>query len=445
MTRNNFSAVVTALFLITVSLNGAAIAQAYPVKPVRLIVPFPPGGGFDAIGRPYAERLGTALGQNIIVDNRPGASGNIGAMAVAKSAPDGYTLLLGNDFMPLNVVLSANPGYDAVADFAPISLVGTVPNVLVINPVLPARDLKQLMVASRNKPLNFGSAAPGSVGHLLGELLNLADIVKMVHIPYKGSVPAVTDTVGGTLDAVITTLPSVSAFVRAGKLRAIGTFSARRSPAMPDMPTIAEAGGPSTTGEVWYGVFAPTATSEAVIRRVNEATVMVLKQPELIEALRKAGFEPTSSTPAGLSAQIKGDIEKWGRLAKAANVKKEGADNGLQGYMAIYAAAKTPPAVVEKLNAEFNKAIRNPKVASMLEQQHFDPADGLTRTMGQNLNESMGQAVMVDLQPAAGGAIGAEQVARSTPDGYTLFVTYPDPMVLRHLLVKNVLGKIRAE
>lgn len=323
MTRTNMRHCTSALLLALGALTTNAFAQAYPVKPVRLIVPFPPGGGFDAIGRPYAERLGVALGQTIIIDNRPGASGNIGASAAAKSAPDGYTLLLGNDFMPLNVVLSANPGYDAVADFTPVSLVGTVPNVLVINPALAPRDLKQLMVFSKAKPLNFGSAAPGSVGHLLGELLNLEDIVKMVHIPYKGSAPAVTDTVGGTLDAVITTLPSVSSFVRAGKLRAIGSFSAKRSPAMPEMPTIAEAGGPGATGEVWYGVFAPSATPQQIVQRVNEATVTVLKQPELIETLRKAGFEPTPSTPAALATQLKGDIEKWSRLAKAAKVQKE--------------------------------------------------------------------------------------------------------------------------
>lgn len=317
------SSTAKAAFAALALLAGSAIAQSYPVKPVRLIVPFPPGGGFDAIGRPYAERLGPALGQPIIVENRPGASGNIGATAAAKSAPDGYTLLLGNDFMPLNVVLSGNPGYDAIADFSPVSLVGTVPNVLVINPALPARDLKQLMAISKNKPLNFGSAAPGSVGHLLGELLNLEDVVKMVHIPYKGSAPAVTDTVGGTLDAVITTLPSVSSFVRAGKLRAIGTFSARRSPVMPEMPTIAEAGGPTATGDVWYGVFAPAGTPQPIVQRVNEATGNVLRQPELIEALRKAGFEPSPSTPAALAAQMKGDIEKWGRLAKAAKVQKE--------------------------------------------------------------------------------------------------------------------------
>ena len=302
---------------------GLAQAQGYPAKPIRLIVPFPPGGGFDAIGRPFAERLGPALGQSIIVDNRPGASGNIGASAAAKSAPDGYTLLLGNDFLALNVILSATPGYDAVADFTPVGMVGTVPNVLVINPGIAAQDLKQLMALSRAKPLNFGSPAPGSVGHLLGELMNLENIVKMVHIPYKGSAPAVTDTMGGTLDAVITTLPSVSSFVRAGKLRAIGTFSARRSPTMPDLPTIAEAGGPSATGEVWYGVFAPAGTPDAIVRRINESAVGVLKQTEMIETLRKAGFEPAPGTPAALGAQLKGDIEKWGRLAKAANVKKE--------------------------------------------------------------------------------------------------------------------------
>jgi tripartite-type tricarboxylate transporter receptor subunit TctC len=310
-------------FLGWLGAASAALAQAYPSKPVRLIVPFPPGGGFDAIGRPFAERVGPVLGQAIVIDYRPGASGNIGAAAAARSAPDGYTLLLGNDFLALNAALSGTPGYDAVADLAAVGMIGTVPTVLVINPALAARDFRQLASLSKAKPLNFGSPAPGSVGHLLGELMNLEDTVKMVHVPYKGSGPAVTDTVGGIIDAVIVTLPSVSAFIRAGKLRAIGSFSLRRPSAVPDMPTIAEAGGPAATGDVWYGIFAPGGTPEAVIRRLSEASVAVLRQAQLADTLRNAGFEPAPGSPAELAAQLKGDIEKWGRLARAAGVGKE--------------------------------------------------------------------------------------------------------------------------
>jgi tripartite-type tricarboxylate transporter receptor subunit TctC len=302
---------------------AAAMAQAYPSKPIRLIVPFPPGGGFDAIGRPFAERLGPLLGQPIVIDYRSGASGNIGAAAAARAAHDGYTLLLGNDFLALNAALSGTPGYDPVADLSAVGMVGTVPTVLVINPALAARDFRQLAGLSRAKPLNFGSPAPGSVGHLLGELMNLEDTVKMMHVPYKGSGPAVTDTIGGVLDAVIVPWPSVSAFVKAGKLRVIGTFSPQRPPSLPDIPTIAEAGGPGITGDVWYGTFAPAGTSDAVIRRLNEASLSVLRQTQLADTLRNAGFEPAPGSPADLAARLKGDIEKWGRLAKAAKLQKE--------------------------------------------------------------------------------------------------------------------------
>lgn len=310
-------------YAVWLGTSSAAMPQAYPSKPVRLIVPFPPGGGFDAIGRPFAERLGPLLGQPIVIDYRPGASGNIGASAAARSGHDGYTLLLGNDFLALNAALSGTPGYDPVADFSAVGMIGTVPTVLAINPLLAARDFRQLVSLSRSKPLNFGSPAPGSVGHLLGELMNLEDLVKMMHVPYKGSGPAVTDTVGGVLDAVIVPWPSVSSFVRAGKLRAIGSFSPRRPPSVPDIPTIAEAGGPDITGDVWYGTFAPAGTPDAVVRRLSEASFSVLSQAQLADALRSAGFEPAPGSPADLAARLKGDIEKWGRLAKAARIQKE--------------------------------------------------------------------------------------------------------------------------
>ena len=312
-------AAVVAFSAITVP----AWSQAFPAKPVRLIVPFPPGGGFDAIGRPFAEKLSGVLGQPVIVDNRAGASGNIGATAAARAPADGYTLLLGNDFLALNVVLSADPGYNALTDIVPVSFVGTVPTVIAINPALPARDLKQLMAHSKIKALNFGTSAPGSVGHLLGEQMNLSGVMKMVHVPYKGSGPAVADTIGGTIDAVITTLPSVAAQIRGGKLRGIGVFSARRASSMPDLPTVAESGGPDEVADVWYGLFSRTGTPPAVLQRLNQASVEALAQPELIEALRKAGFEPGSSTPAMLGARLKGDVERWTRVAKAVDIRKE--------------------------------------------------------------------------------------------------------------------------
>lgn len=275
----------------------------------------------DAIGRPVGERLGSLLGQSIIIENRAGASGNIGAAAVARAAPDGYTLLLGNDFLSLNMALSNSPGYDALADLAPIGFLATVQNVLAINPAVPARDFKQLAVLSKTKPLNYGTPAPGSVGHLLGEMMNLNDTMKMVHIPYKGTGPAVTDAMGGAIEAVITPLPGVAPLLRAGKLRAIGVFSARRPASMPELPTIAEAGGPAGAADVWYGLFVPVATPPALIRRLNQASVDALNQPELLQVLRKAGFEPESSTPVDLGARLKGDIEKWGRLAKALSLE----------------------------------------------------------------------------------------------------------------------------
>ena len=313
-------------FRVCVSACALAIAaqptagQGYPVKPIRLIVPFPPGGSLDAIARPAGERLGSVLGQPIIIENRAGASGNIGAAAAARSAPDGYTLLLGNDFLSLNMALSNSPGYDALVDLAPVSLLATVQTVLVINPALPARDFRQLAVLSKTKPLNYGSPAPGSVGHLLGEMMNLDATMKMVHIPYKGTGPAITDTVGGAIDAVITTLPGVATLVRAGKLRAIGVFSARRPGSMSDLPTITEGGGPAEAADVWYGLLVPGATPPALIRRLNQASVDVLNQPEMADTLRKAGFEPESSTPAALGARLKSDIDKWGRLAMAVKI-----------------------------------------------------------------------------------------------------------------------------
>jgi tripartite-type tricarboxylate transporter receptor subunit TctC len=299
---------------------GLCNAQSFPARPIRLIVPFPPGGSFDAIARPVGERMGSLLGQPLVIENRAGASGNIGAAAVARTAADGYTLLLGNDFLSLNAALGTATTYNPLKDLAPIGLLATVQTVLAINPVIPAHDFSELAALSRTKPLNYGSPAPGSVGHLLGEKMNLEGTMKMVHIPYKGTGPAVTDTIGGFIDGVITPLPGVASIIRAGKLRGIGVFGTRRAEGMPELPTVAEGGGPPDTGDVWYGLFAPVGTADPVIRRLNQASADALRQPELLDALRKAGFEPGSSTPGALGSRLKDDIEKWGRLAKAVRI-----------------------------------------------------------------------------------------------------------------------------
>ena len=306
-----------AMYLVAVGLCNA---QSFPTKPIHLVVPFPPGGSFDAIARPVGERLGAMLGQPFIIENRAGAAGNIGAAAVARAAADGYTLLLGNDFLSLNAALGTANNYDALKDFAPIGFLATVQTVLAINPLIGARDFKELAALSQSKPLNYGSPAPGSVGHLLGEKMNLGGTVKMVHIPYKGTGPAVTDTLGGIIDGVITPLPGVASMIKAGKLHGIGVFGTRRPESMPDLPTIVEMGGPADTGDVWYGLFAPAGTPDPVIRRLSQASADALRQPELLDALRKAGFEPGSSTPAALGARLREDIDKWGRLVKAVRI-----------------------------------------------------------------------------------------------------------------------------
>lgn len=304
-----------------VLLTGAAIAQSYPAKPIRLIITFPPGGSADAVARPVAEQMRSAMGQSFIIDNRPGASGDIGTMAVVRSPADGYTLLLGNDYLALNAGATTVPAYNPVTDLAPIGMIATLPHVMVIHPSIPARDFRELMALSKSKTFSLGSSGLASPGHLLGEFMNLEGTLKLNHVPYKGAGPSIADLLGGTLDIVITTLPGVAPQIKAGKLRGIGVFSARRADSMPDLPTMAESGGPVVAGDVWYGLFAPAGTPGAVIQRLNQELLAALRQQDLTDALKKAGFELGASSPAELGARLKADIEKWGRLLRAAKIE----------------------------------------------------------------------------------------------------------------------------
>ncbi len=310
-------------FLVLSLTVFAAWGQTYPSRPVRLIVPFPPGGGFDGIARPFAEKLGSLLGQALVIENRAGAAGNIGAEVAARAAPDGYTLLFANDFLATNPPMLKSTAYDPLKDFVPITRVGTVATALVTHPSVPASNLKELMALSKTRPLNFGTPGVGSVPHLVGELMNLEGVMRLVHVPYKGSGPAITDGLGGQIDIVITTLSSLAPHIRAGKLRGIGVIGPNRAGFMPDLPTFGEAGGPPINADIWYGLFAPAGTPEPALRRLHEASVQALAEPDLLERLRKAGYDPGSSTPEALGTLLRNDLEKWRRVVNDAKIPRE--------------------------------------------------------------------------------------------------------------------------
>ncbi len=315
------AAAVAALCALAQPLH--AQAPAYPSKVVRMVVPFPPGGGFDGIARPYAEKLSAILGQPVVLDYRPGAGGNIGLEHAAKSTPDGHTLLVANVSMTTSPAMWKTIGYDAVNDFAPISRIGVVSSAFAINPALPAKDLKELAALSKVKPLNFASPGVGTSSHLIGEMMNIEGILSLVHIPYKGTAPAVADALGGQLDAVMVPLVSLAPHIKSGKLRGIAVSSAVRVPILPELPTFAESGYPQVQSDTWYAVFAPAGTPEAVVRRLHDATVQVLAQQDLIDRLRKTGYEPGASTPEALGALVKSEVARWNRMATAAKIPKQ--------------------------------------------------------------------------------------------------------------------------
>ena len=316
-------AACAAVFALAAFAGGEAVAQAYPSRPIRMIVPYPPGGGIDAIARPVAEKLAARLGQPLIVDNRPGAAGNIGAEAAARATPDGYTLLFANEFLSTNPALYTSLRYDPQRDFVPVSKVGLAPVGLALHPSVPARDMKELVALSQTRAINYATPGIGTGPHLFGELLNLTSGIKLHHIPYKGSAPAITDTVGGQVDMVLTTLAPMVPHIRAGRLRGLAVAGDKRTALLPEMPTLAESGLSGFHYEIWYGLVAPTGTPDAVVRRLNEAVVEALAQPDLVDRLRKAGYEPGASTPAELGALMRADAERWRRVVSEANVPRE--------------------------------------------------------------------------------------------------------------------------
>jgi tripartite-type tricarboxylate transporter receptor subunit TctC len=308
------------------ALAGPAKAQDYPSKPIRLVVPFAAGGATDVLARLVGERLTASLGQQVVVDNRPGAGGNIGSDIVARAEPDGYTILMGAvGTHAINPSLYPKMPYDPVKDFAPVTLVASVPNVLVVNPEVPAKSVQELIDLAKAKPgeLNFASSGNGTSIHLSGELFKAMTGTDIVHVPYKGSGPAVTDLLGGQVQMMFDNMPSSLPHVKAGKLRALGVTSAKRSPALPEVPTIAEAGVPGYDATSWFGILAPAGTPEPVVTRLQGAIVQALGEPEMRQRMADLGAEPVGDTPAEFGQFITAELAKWAKVVNDAGVKLE--------------------------------------------------------------------------------------------------------------------------
>ncbi len=302
---------------------AAASAQDFPSKPIRLIVPFPPGGPNDLIARVVGQKMSELLKQQVVIDNRGGAGGVTGTDAVAKAAPDGYTIAITSaGALAISIALQEKLPYDTLKHLKPVTLVASVPELLVAATNVPAGNLAELVALARAKPgsLNYASSGPGSMPHLAGELLKVAAKVDIVHVPYKGAAPAVNDLVGQQVQMAFFDLPVLLPQVQAGKLKAIVVGSKQRAPSLKDVPTTAEAGFPQVEADNWYGMVAPVATPQAVVARLHQATIEALKDPGVREKLSSQGLNLIGNSPDEFTAYIRSEIEKWGKVAKAAKL-----------------------------------------------------------------------------------------------------------------------------
>ena len=301
-------------------------AAGFPSRAIRLIVPFAPGGGTDIVARTVGQKLTEAWRQPVVVENRAGGNGTIGANAVAKSPPDGYTLSMITSSHSVNVSLQGNQHpYDLLKDFAPVSQVTRQPYVLVANPKMPAKSVEELIALARSKPgkLTYGSSGIGGTSHLSGALLcSLADI-DMTHVPYRGGEPAMTDVVAGQIDMLFSTLLQSHGLIKAGKLRALAVTTATRSPALPDLPTMQEAGVPRYEVTPWYGVVAPAGTPPAIVNKLNREIVRIVRLADVIQKMATDGSEPVGSTPEQFAAHIKSEVEKWRDLIRKTGIRTE--------------------------------------------------------------------------------------------------------------------------
>ncbi|HEY1396542.1 tripartite tricarboxylate transporter substrate binding protein [Roseateles sp.] len=312
------SGVAGAAALAATLLPVAAFAQTYPDRPVRLIVPYAPGGSADIVARLISDEWGKALGKPLVVENKAGAGGNVGVAEVAKAAGDGYTIGLQTVSLAINPALTPKMPYDTLKDLAPIGMVASSQHVLVVNEQVPAKTVKELIALARSRPgkLSYASAGTGSTFHMSAELFKAVAGVSIVHIPYRGGGPALSDTIGGQVEMSFPVLSAAQGHVQSGKLRALGVTGPKRSPLMPDVPTIAEAGVPGYSFETWFMVFAPAATPRPVIDKLNATLHAVLSAQAVKDRMAKEGFEATPSTAAQARARLEKELPQWAKLVK---------------------------------------------------------------------------------------------------------------------------------
>ena len=311
--------------LVALAAGIDATAAEYPTKPIRLIVPFAPGGSNDIMARITAQKFSESLGQQVIVDNRPGASGIVGTELAAKAPPDGYTLLMMSLTLTVNPSLYRKLPYDTVKDLIPISLIASAPLMLVVNPALPVKSVKDLIAYAKANPgkLNFGSGGRGTTPHLAGEMLKAMAGLQMTHVPYKGGGPALADLVGGQIQLMLENIPSTLPFAKAGKLRALAVSGKKRSALAPDLPTLDEAGLAGYEIVGWNGLFFPTGTSPVHVKTIYAQAVKMLAQPDVKERLATLGAEPVGNSPAEFAGFIRAEIAQWARIVQQAGLKAE--------------------------------------------------------------------------------------------------------------------------
>ena len=310
--------------LAAIAVTDAA-AQAWPVRPVRLVVPYAPGGGTDILGRIVGQRLGEQVGQPVVIDNRSGGGTIIGSDIVAKAAPDGHTLLMNTTALVINSALHAKLPYDLARDFRPVMRVAIVHNVLVVSPTLPVTSVKGLLDHARTRPggVNFATSGVGTAGHIAGELLRAMSGIPLTHVPYRGGAPLIPDLIAGQVHFIFGSMPTVLPLIEAGRLRALGVASATRAEALPHLPTIAESGMPGFDVTSWQGVFAPGRTPPALVERINGELKRVIALPEVRRQLAANGFEPVGSSVAEFSARIEDELARWTKLIRASGARPE--------------------------------------------------------------------------------------------------------------------------
>jgi tripartite-type tricarboxylate transporter receptor subunit TctC len=304
---------------------SASFAQTYPDRPVKMIAPFAPGGPVDAVARVLAPKLSEGLGQQFYVENHPGGSGNIGTALAAKATPDGYTILVISSTLVVNPSLFAKLGFDTTTDLAPISLVAVSPQILLVNPAVPATNVKELAAWAKASPgkYSYAHAGLGTPGYLAGEMLKEAFGLDLVAVSFNGGGPAITSTIGGHTPIVFTSIASAAAQVTSGTLRALAVTSARRSPALPDVPTLAESGAPSQESDIILGVLVPAGTSPEIIDRLHREIVRIVAMPDVRERLAALGFEPIAGMPREFAERIKWEIDKWAKVIRAPDIKPQ--------------------------------------------------------------------------------------------------------------------------